>query len=452
MNDDLLLQIKTIIETSTDPENLREQLVNFHPYDLAAAFNLLDEDLRQKIYQTLTPEQLADLFEYIESDETADFLEEMGPQKSASVLAEMEADDATDVLQEIQGEQKEAYLSQIEPETKEELTYLTSHPEDTAGAVMTTNYIALERTLDVKQAMKILVKEANESEIIDPLFIIDQDHLVGTVSLKDLIIARSPKMLEEIMTPNPITVDVGDEAKLAVNKINDYALEALPVLDQGKMVGIITIDDAMDVIDDSASEVYSLFAGVGVDTKDTIWSNILKRLPWLVILLILSMVLANAIQLFEDIIKQVTVLIFFQTMILDMAGNAGTQSLAVSLQSLDREELTNRKHKLRHIFKEVRINFFNALILGIFAFGVSYLFLLINGTTGFNILIIALIIGLASAITIIISGMFGSLFPIALKGIGIDPAVASGPFITTVNDVFSTLVYFGLAYLLFSYL
>ncbi|MGD9605353.1 MAG: magnesium transporter, partial [Bacilli bacterium] len=177
-----------------------------------------------------------------------------------------------------------------------------------------------------------------------------------------------------------------------------------------------------------------------------------KRLPWLVVLLVLSMVVANAIKLFEDIINQVTVLIFFQTMILDMAGNAGTQSLAVSLQSIDRNELQNRQNQRHHIFKEIKISFFNALILGLLAFGISFVFLKLNNTQDVNLFTISLIIGSASTFTIIISGMFGSIFPIALKGIGIDPAVASGPFITTVNDIFSTLVYFGFAYLLFSYI
>lgn len=452
MNEALFNQIKTIIETSTDAMNLREQLSSFHPYDLAETFNQLDEEQRQKIYAALPPEQLADLFSYVESDDTADFLSEIGPKQGASILEEMDIDDATDVLLEVESEQKQALLDEIEPEVKEDLTYLTTHPEDTAGSKMTTNFIALDSNLDVKQAMRRLVKEANESEIIDPLFVIEQEILVGIVSLKELIIARSPKQLMEIMSTNLITANVSDQAKDAVNKINDYGLDALPILDQGKMVGIITADDALDVIEEGASEDYNLFAGVGLDDKDTIWSNLLKRLPWLVVLLILSMIVANAIKLFETIINQVTVLIFFQTMILDMAGNAGTQSLAVSLQSIDRNELLNRHHQVRHLLKEIRISFVNAIILGIFAFGICYIFLTLNHTQNINIVTIATIIGFASTLTIILSGMFGALFPILLKKVGVDPAVASGPFITTLNDIFSTLIYFGFAYLLLSYI
>jgi magnesium transporter len=452
MNEELLNQLKVIVQETSDATSLQNKLMAFHPYDLAQAFLEFDSQMRQKLYSLLTSEQLADIFAYTESEDTAEFLQEFDFKKGASVLSEMESDDASDVLKEVEQEQAQKYLQQIESEAKEDLTYLATHLEDTAGSIMTTNYIALNGDIDVKQAMKSLIKEANESEIIDPIYVLAEEKLVGIVSLKDLIIARSPKMLKDIMDSNLIFAQTSDKAIEAVNKINDYGLDSLPVLEDGKMVGIITIDDAIDVMDEESNEDYSLFAGMGSSIKETLLSNLSKRLPWLLALLVLSMLVANAIQIFEDVIKQVTILIFFQSMILDMAGNAGTQSLAVSIRSIDKKELENAKNRRSHFLKELRINFFNGLILSAFAFVVCFSFLTIKNTPNINIPIVAMIIAFALAISIMISGIFGSLLPMTLNRLGIDPSVASGPFITTLNDIVSTLVYFGLAYLLLAYI
>lgn len=452
MNEELLNQLKVIVQETSDATSLQNKLMAFHPYDLAQAFLEFDSQMRQKLYSLLTSEQLADIFAYTESEDTAEFLQEFDFKKGASVLSEMESDDASDVLKEVEQEQAQKYLQQIESEAKEDLTYLATHLEDTAGSIMTTNYIALNGDIDVKQAMKSLIKEANESEIIDPIYVLAEEKLVGIVSLKDLIIARSPKMLKDIMDSNLIFAQTSDKAIEAVNKINDYGLDSLPVLEDGKMVGIITIDDAIDVMDEESNEDYSLFAGMGSSIKETLLSNLSKRLPWLLALLVLSMLVANAIQIFEDVIKQVTILIFFQSMILDMAGNAGTQSLAVSIRSIDKKELENAKNRRSHFLKELRINFFNGLILSAFAFVVCSSFLTIKNTPNINIPIVAMIIAFALAISIMISGIFGSLLPMTLNRLGIDPSVASGPFITTLNDIVSTLVYFGLAYLLLAYI
>ncbi|MDD3106438.1 MAG: magnesium transporter [Bacilli bacterium] len=452
MNEELLNQLKVIVQETSDATSLQNKLMAFHPYDLAQAFLEFDSQMRQKLYSLLTSEQLADIFAYTESEDTAEFLQEFDFKKGASVLSEMESDDASDVLKEVEQEQAQKYLQQIESEAKEDLTYLATHLEDTAGSIMTTNYIALNGDIDVKQAMKSLIKEANESEIIDPIYVLAEEKLVGIVSLKNLIIASSPKMLKDIKDSNLIFAQTSDKAIEAVNKINDYGLDSLPVLEDGKMVGIITIDDAIDVMDEESNEDYSLFAGMGSSIKETLLSNLSKRLPWLLALLVLSMLVANAIQIFEDVIKQVTILIFFQSMILDMAGNAGTQSLAVSIRSIDKKELENAKNRRSHFLKELRINFFNGLILSAFAFVVCSSFLTIKNTPNINIPIVAMIIAFALAISIMISGVFGSLLPMTLNRLGIDPSVASGPFITTLNDIVSTLVYFGLAYLLLAYI
>lgn len=442
-------QINRLIVEETDPAVLREKLREFHPYDLASAFLELDEGTRQKVYRVLDDQTIADIFEYLQEDETADFIEELNPKQGASVLQEMDSDDAIDVIQEIESDKLKSVLDNIEPEAKENLKYLSTHPENSAGSIMTTNFMALESHLDVKQAMKILIKEADESEVIDPLFVVENEKLVGVLDLKDLIIARSPLSINAIMKPNPVFVLVTDEAIDAVHKINDYGIGALPVLDQSKLVGIITIDDAMDVVHADATENFGMLAGYVTKPAEesSLKKSLLKRLPWLTILLLLSLLVSNVTKIFEGVIQQVTVLIFFQSLILDMAGNAGTQTLAVAIRSLEKNELDTSKNIRKFFFKEFRISLLDSFALAVFSFFICYFFIWSRGMAGVNIGIVSMIVSVSLFLSLLLSGLMASFLPVFFHRIGIDPSVASGPFITTMNDVFSTIIYFGLAFL-----
>ena len=439
--------IYTLINEEQDLTVLESKLHDFHPYDLAKVFNELDEENRRKIYQVLDNKFIADIFEYLEQDDVVDFLKDLTPNQGASILQEMEVDDATRVLKELDNEEQiQEYLEQINIETKDELNILRKYEDDTAGAMMTTNYIEIESDLDVKKAMRLLINEADETEVIDPLFVTKNKKLVGLLGLKELIIARSPMSINAIMKTNIIAVDVNEERQEVINKINDYGISAMPVLDNGDLVGIITIDDAIDAVEDDVTEHFGKLAGVVSDIGEdvSLQRMLLKRLPWLIILLVLSMIISNVIGIFEDVIRQVTVLIFFQTLILDMAGNIGTQSLAVAIRTLGKGDLDNAKRVREYIFKEIKINITNSFIIGIFSFIVCFLFLTIK-RADVDILMIAVVVASSMTITLIFSGLFGVFLPFMFNKIGIDPAVASGPFITTLNDIIAILIYFGLA-------
>ncbi len=442
-------QILDLVKHESSVFNLSQSLKQYHPYDIAKAFLDFSVEERKKIYHALSYEDLADIFEYLDEVDAVIFLKELDINQGSSILSEMETDDAVDIINELE-EDASSYLENLEFEDKKALNYLRTYEEDTAGSIMTTNYLEVNADWDVKEAMKYLITEADEAEIIDPLFVSRDKKLVGILDLKKLIIARTPKKISEIMNENFSFVNTNDSIVEASSKISNYDAYALPVLENQTLVGIITMDDALDVIQEEADEDLEKLANIGEakEGKTTLFKTLATRIPWLIILLVLSSLVANVIGIYENLIKQVTVLVLFQTLILDMAGNLGTQSLAVTIRSLGRKEL-NSSTKIRKYFsKEFKISLINSFLLGILAFVVSYLFLLVNNNQIADNTIISLIVSLSIFISLVLSGLFGTTIPIIFEKLKIDPAAASGPFITTLNDLISVTIYFNLAMLL----
>ena len=221
---------------------------------------------------------------------------------------------------------------------------------------MTTNYLEVDADWDVKEAMKYLIAEANEAEIVDPLFVSRNNQMVGVLDLKKLIIARTPKKISEIMEENFSFVNTNDSIIDASMKISNYDIYALPVLENQKLVGIITMDDALDVIKDEVDDDLEKMASIGEvkEGRTTLFKTLAARIPWLILLLILGLLTANVIGAYEDVIKQVTTLALFQTLILDMAGNVGTQSLAVTIRGLSRKNLDSKSKTRKHLLKELK--------------------------------------------------------------------------------------------------
>lgn len=421
---------------------ISKKMKHLHPYDVAQIFGQFNQTERNYLYNNLMPIQLADILSYLDTVHTIDYLKEIGTDKSVPILEEMSSDDITDILNEIDDEDFRAILSKFSSESQIELAYLRKYGEDQVGAIMTTNYIAVENELDVKEAMKILIQEAEDSETIDPIYITDNGKLTGMLKLVDLIIARSPKKIKELADDKIVYVNVDDNAADAVAKMDNYGLSVLPVIDQEKMVGIITIDDALDVMEKEETETYGQFAAVTID-DDNILKGTLRRIPWLLILLILGIFVSSIISVYEDFLRQVTALIFFQTLVLDMVGNISTQSLAVSIRHLVRDDLNTGRKIFKHLFKELKVSFINAAICGLMAFAVALLMLTIKHVD--NKTMIALVVALSVLVSQIAGGLLGASIPIIFAKIKIDPALASGPLITTLNDVVAVVVYFSLA-------
>lgn len=443
-------KIKEFIKKENNLQVLRQSLIKIHPYDLAQTFVSLKAEERLKIYASLNDQELANLFSYLEIDDSADYLEELDIQKGASVLEHMEVDDATDILLEIDNEsQVKNYLNLIESETRDELSYLSSHDEDLAGSIMTTSFIKIDSHLDIKEAMKILVQEANETEVIDPIYVCENNKLVGIIPLKELIIARSPNKIKDIMKTKVIAVDVNHNAVEAAEKIRDYGLSSLPVLDNENLVGIITIDDAMDIIEDNLSHNYVNLAAVAHDLNEenNPLKSLGKRLPWLIGLLILGFFTSAVISGFEGIIGKVTALVLFQSLILSVAGNIGTQSLAVTIRGLSRGDLLGKVSK--NLLQELKISLVNSFLLAILSFIVAYSFLWLSQNDTSN-LIIATVLAISMFITLNASSLLGVLIPVFFSKVKINPAIASGPLITTIIDILAVFIYYGLATLMFN--
>ncbi|MCI6716459.1 MAG: magnesium transporter [Mollicutes bacterium] len=445
------LTVKTLINQihkEQDFVNIHKILIDYHPYDVADAFKRLDEEDRKKIYKALSSTELADIFEYLDEEDAVKYLEEMNLTEGAKILNQMESDDAADVINEMSEEGLDKYYLDVLPaEDRNELDTLAKYDEDTAGSIMGTNYIELNTTMDVKDAMRKLVLEANESEVIDPLFVTSDGILKGTINLKDLIIARSPLTIDKIIDKNFIACNVNDEISTVTKKIKDYNLYAIPVLDNDKLVGVITIDDAIDEVVDEIKEDYGMMAGVtsDIDEQTSIFGHMLKRIPWLICLLALSLLISNITSQFEEVIVEVTIFAFFQSLIFDMAGNAGTQSLAVTVRSISRHEMDNGKGIRRHLGKEFLTALITSCILGVITFITSFIYMLIRNDSMYVEWLVALIIGGSLSISLLLTEMLGAVVPVFFHKIKVDPAVASGPLITTLSDTISIVVYFGLA-------
>ena len=423
-------------------DEFREEFLDLHPYDQAQFFSKLEEEERLKVFHYLSPEEMAVLFENleIEDDEYEELLAEMNPTYAADMLSEMYADDAVDVLNELDKEQVVTYLTIMDDEAAQEIRELLHYEEYTAGSIMTTEFIAISANQTVRSAMYILKKEAPSAETIYYLYVIDDDKkLVGVVSLRDLIVSDDDMMISEIMSERVHSISVSEDQESVANTMKDYNFLALPVVDfQNHLLGIITVDDIIDVMAEEASDDYSKLAGLSdVDSPDrNPFSAARKRLPWLVILLFLGLMTASLIGKFEAALEQKAILAIFIPLIGGMAGNSGTQALAVVVRGIATGDLED-ENKWKLILKEA----FTGMIIGATCGAIiSLVIYLIYGE-----LLLGFLVGGAIFATLIVSTLAGSLVPLIMHKMNIDPAVASGPFITTISDIISILIYFGLA-------
>jgi len=434
------------------PKNLQDQLLNYHPSDIAEVFDTLDDEDKSFVIQTLNHHLLAEIFEHMDEEDAAIHIRELENQKVARILDAMDRDDAADILNEIDDDQVETYLNLLEEDTRAELETLSQYDEHTAGGIMTPEYIALRKGMDVKDAMKELIKNAKSTEGIQRLFVVDDNNfLEGVIELKTLIQARSPMLIDELMQTDVITAKVNDDDEAVARLVQNYGIYILPIVnDKYQLQGVITMDDAADILDAETDEDYAKFANISsdIEVNQSILRSALHRLPWLVLLLFLGLIISGIISSFEDTISQITVLVFFQPLILDMAGNTGTQSLAVTVRGLSKDFFDNKQTVYKHILKELRVGLFNGVGIGVLSFFTTTIFLTLTGAGQHEPVLIALTVGLSASVALTFASAFGAFFPLLLHKIKIDPAVASGPFITTLNDIIGLIIYFTLAALI----
>ena len=420
----------------------RDQFLDLHPYDQGQFYEKVDPDIRQIIYQYLSPKELATIFEAIELDdeEYPIFIEEMDATYAAEMLGEMYTDDAVDVLNELDQDQTSHFLKIMDEEAAQDIRELLHYEQDTAGSIMTTEYVAVAENSNVRSAMTILRNEAQEAETIYYIFVVDdQNRLTGVLSLRDLIIAGEDTLIRDIRNERVVSVLVTDDQEDVAQVMRDYNFVALPVTNsRNEMLGIITVDDIIDVIDEEAEEDYSKFAGVSdMETFDTSpFTAAKKRLPWLVCLLVLGMITANLVDLFTDTLSKVALLAAFIPLIGGTSGNSGTQALAVAVRGISNGD-TEKESKWKLVIREMLTGLVMGVICGIIAVSIVFFWK--------HEFILGLLVGVAICCSIVVATVAGAIIPLLMDRLKIDPAVASGPFITTLNDITSILIYLGIA-------
>ena len=373
-------------------------------------------------------------------------------ESAAKVISHMDSDDAVDILEEMDDSTQEKLVQLMDDQSSKDVQLIFSYDDDEIGSTITTNYVVIKNNLTIRQAMHALVRQAGEHDNISTIYVVDdEEKFYGAIDLKDLIIAREGDSLMDIVSTSYPYVHDHEHISDCIERIKDYAEDSLPVLrEDGTIVGIITAQDIVEVVDEEMGDDYAKLAGLTAeeDLKETTIESMKKRLPWLIVLLFLGMAVSSVVGIFETVVAVLPIVMCFQSLILDMAGNVGTQSLAVTIRVLMDENLTTTQ-KMGLVVKEMRVGFSNGLFLGILAFlfiGL-YVFLFKHNPIGHAFLISGCV-GIALLVAMVISSMVGTLIPMFFHKIKVDPAVASGPLITTVNDLVAVITYYGLAWLL----
>ena len=445
-------EIISLMRGNDSPRVIHYKLEDYHASDIAQILEELSDQERKKLFRVCGKTLLAEAFECLEEEQVSAYLNEMDIRRAAAVVAELETDTAANVLRELEKERRGLIIDALDTEVRKEISIIASYDEDEIGSKMTANFIRIGLNLTVKQAMTELVTQAEENDNISTLFVEDDDGLFyGALTLKDLITARSTTDLNTLIVTSFPYVYANEKIDDCIEKLKDYSEDLIPVLDEdNKILGVITSQSIVEVVDDELGEDYVKFAGLIAeeDLKEPLGQSIRKRMPWLLILLCLGMIVSTLVGAFEAVIAQLTIIMAFQSLILDMAGNVGTQSLAVTIRVLTDENLTAAQ-KIKLVFKESRVGLSVGLILGVASvilIGV-YLMVLKHKEPVFAFAVSGCI-GVSLLISMIISSIIGTLIPLFFKKINIDPAVASGPLITTVNDLIAVGCYYGMSWLL----
>ena len=443
------LEIKKLIQENRSDRKITEVLSNYHENDISELLENLSRAERKRIYHVLGIAKTAKVFPYF--DEPQQYIEELSVEDAAAIISLMDSDDAVDVLEQLDPGTKTRIVEKLHGAIAQDVKILLSYDEKEIGSYMTTNYVCIQEGLSVRQAMSELVRQAGVHDNIMTLYVVDADGcFAGAIDLKKLILARENDDLRDIILCSYPNVEAHEKIEDCASRIVDYAEDSIPVLDAGgKMLGVITSEDLVEIVDNELGEDYAKLAGLTAeeDLRETTGRSMKKRLPWLVILLGLGMLVSSVVGVFEGVVAALPIVICFQSLVLDMAGNVGTQSLAVTIRVLMDENVTGRE-KLMLLGKEMKIGLLNGGLLGILALVLLGIYVhAFKGYAWAGAFAVSGCVGISLVLAMMVSSMVGTVIPMFFHKIKVDPAVASGPLITTVNDLVAVVTYYGLAFL-----
>lgn len=411
------------------------------PYDIAGIYRNLPAKHHPKFLMMMEPKQLAELIQELELPLQADILQILGVKSSSEVLSLMEKDDLADLLSELSEESLDQLLASMKREESQHVQNLMQYPPDTAGGLMTNQYVWIRSYYTVQEAVDKLKSFASMAENLYYLYVLNEDNkLTGVVSYRDLLLADKSERIEEIMFSRVISVPIDADQEEVAKVIERYDFLSLPVVDEeNRLLGIITVDDVIDVVIREADEDIGRLSATSGKTIDFTTGPLIssvRRLPWLILLLLLGLVSGSIISNFEETLNKVVALAFFMPMISGMTGNTGTQSLAIVVRGLVSQEPRGRV-VFRLLGRELAVGIIIGVTCGLLVFVLGYVWQ--------KDMVLALVVGSSLLFTLIIGTMAGTVIPLVLYRLRVDPAIASGPLITTLNDIFSLLIYFGLA-------
>ncbi len=435
---DILTDIRDLIDTHNHGV-LANILVDLHPADISRILNELKKDDRKYLFNLLPVEMASSVLTELDQPIVDQLLEDVSHTTISSLVDQMDSDDAADLISDLPDEVATRVLDQVPADVSEEVKELLLYEEDTAGGIMALEYVAVRDNTSVKQTIKKIRKANKELETIHTVWAVDEnDVLLGNVSLTDLVLAKGKEIIEKIMNEDIKSVPTNmDQEEIAI-LFRKYDLVVLPVVnDSGRLVGQITIDDIIDVVDEEASEDLSLFAGA--NDEEIQEESFLKvswfRLPWLFVAFAGQLVAAFVIQQFEATLAEIIALTFFMPVIMAMGGNGGIQSSIIVIRGLATGEIS-LKSTWRRFFREFRVSLFIGFVFAVLMTAVVTLWM--------DNFYMGLMIGVSLNIVILQATLFGGLIPFILKRLDIDPAMASGPFITTFNDILGLLIYLAI--------
>lgn len=443
------LEIKKLIQENRTDKKISEVLSDYHENDIAELLENLSRAERKRIYHVLGIAKTAKVFPYF--DEPQQYIEELSVEDAAAIVSLMDSDDAVDILEQLDPGKKSRIVEKLQGSIAQDVKMLLSYDEKEIGSYMTTNYVCIQEGLSVRQAMSELVRQAGVHDNIMTMYVVDADGcFAGAIDLKKLILARENDDLGDIILRSYPYVEAHEKIEDCAGRIADYAEDSIPVLDSSRrLLGVITSEDLVEIVDNELGEDYAKLAGLTAeeDLKEPTGRSMKKRLPWLIVLLGLGMLVSSVVGVFEGVVAALPIVICFQSLVLDMAGNVGTQSLAVTIRVLMDENVTG-KQKMMLLGKEMKIGLLNGGLLGILALVLLGVYVhAFKGYAWAGAFAVSGCVGISLALAMMVSSMVGTVIPMFFHKIKVDPAVASGPLITTVNDLVAVVTYYGLAFL-----
>lgn len=435
-------EIRELLETK-QYTRLRQLLTDLNDADIASAMELLDGEDMLKVFRILPKDTAADVFAYLELEHQQMIITSLSEKDAANIINNMMADDATDLFEEMPANIVKKLLANVSPEARRDINHLLRYPEDSAGSIMTVEYVDLKENLTVAEAMERVRKVGVDSETINICYVCDNErHLIGTAALRYLLLSDPNSYIGEIMHENVISVNTLMDQEAVARQFKKYDFTSMPVVDnENRLVGIITIDDIVDILEEETTEDIEKMAAILPTDKPYIKTGVFetwrKRIPWLLLLMVSATFTGSIIGKYEEALGACTVLTMFIPMLMDTGGNAGGQASVTIIRGLSLEEISFRDI-FKVIWKEARV----AALCGItLALCNLFKLLLVDRVD----IYVAVVVCLTLIVAVLIAKIIGCTLPMLAKKIGFDPAVMASPFITTIVDALSLIVYFQFA-------